>query len=138
MRMAFYLMKCRLASYFFSIGNFCMDWLTWFFAFFLKKDLGKLLFPKALEWVKENVRIEERAGLKFYIFDKEFPLYMRFALGRESEYSEMALWNTAFFELFSTELNSVRIWREGCDICAYGKKRGPLDFRKIDGNLLHK
>ena len=138
MRDPLYQIECRLASYFSRIGAFCMDWATWFFAFFLKKDLGKMLFPKAVKWVKENVRIVERAGLKFYVFDKKFPLYMRFALGRESEYSEMALWNTAFFKLFSTELNSARIWREGCDICACGKMNGPLDFRKIEGDLLHK
>ena len=135
MRMALYQMKCRLASYFLAIGNFCMDWMTWFFAFFLKKDLGKVLLPKAVEWVKENVRIVERAGLKFYIFDKDFPLYMQFALGRESEYEGSAMHPVALNELFSAESNRVRIWRDSCGIRAYGRMDGPLDFRKIDGNL---
>lgn len=135
MRETLYQIECRLALYFSRIGQFCMEWMTWFFAFFLKKDLGKVLLPKAVEWVRENVRIVERAGLKFYIFDKEFPLYMRFALGRESEYEGGALHPVALDELFPSELNRVRIWHDSCGICAYGKMNGPLDFRKIDGNL---
>ena len=138
MRERLYKMECRVASYFSEIGTFCMDWATWFFAFFLKKDLGKVLLPKTVKWVKENVRIVERAGLKFYIFDKEFPLYMRFALGRESEYEGGALHPVALDELYpsASESNRVRIWRDSCGICAYGKRTGPLDFRKIDRSLL--
>ena len=136
MRMALYQMKCRAASCFLRIGDFCMDWATWFFAFFLNKDLGKVLLPKAVEWVKENLRIVERAGLKFYIFDKDIPLYMRLALGRESEYEGSALHPVALGELFPPESNRVRIWHDSCGICVWGRMRGPLDFRKIDGNFL--
>ena len=138
MRMALYQMKCRLVSYFSRIGDFCMDWATWFFAFFLKKDLGKVLLPKAVEWVRKNIRIVERAGLKFYVFDKEYPLYMRFALGRESEYYDMTLPPLALGELFPMESNRVRIWRDSCGICVWGRITGPLDFRKIDGKFLRR
>lgn len=135
--MALYQMKCKLAFYFSRIGDFCMDWATWFFAFFLKKDLGKVLLPKAVEWVKENIRIVERAGLKFYVFDKEFPLYMRFAMGRESEYDGRLLHPVALDELFPYDSNDVVIWCDSCGIHARGSITGLLDFRKIDGKLLH-
>ncbi|MBP5591011.1 hypothetical protein J6Y50_04055 [bacterium] len=136
MRERLYKMECRVASYFSEIGTFCMDWATWFFAFFLKKDLGKVLLPKAVEWVRENVRIVERAGLKFYVFDKKIPLFMRLALGKESEYDGRVLQPVALDELFPYELNDVSIWRDSCGIRARGSITGPLDFRKIDGTLL--
>ena len=134
--MALYQMKCRLAVCFSRIGDFCMDWATWFFAFFLKKDLGKVLLPKAVEWTKKNLRIIERAGLNFYIFDKETPLYMRFFLGKESEYAHASMTTMALSKLFPGVSSNVRVWRDSCGICAWGRRTGPLDFRKIDGNLL--